>query len=88
LVAPPFANSKDVAQADDAVIEIDLGRSPTKLSAGIAAMRVITLPTRFLPVILPLVTLFAGASGLARTDNPYAVAGISNPAQVTQFVTG
>jgi hypothetical protein len=30
--------------------------------------------------------LFAVASGPTRADNPYAVAGISNPAQVTQFV--
>ena len=33
-----------------------------------------------------LIALFAAASGPARADNPYAVAGISNPAHVTQFL--
>ena len=33
-----------------------------------------------------LIALFVAASGLARADNPYAVAGISNPAHVTQFL--
>lgn len=33
-----------------------------------------------------LIVLFAAASGPARADNPYAVAGISNPAHVTQFL--
>jgi hypothetical protein len=50
-------------------------------------MRVTTLQTPFLRVILVLlIALFAGASGPARADNPYAVAGISDPAHVTQFV--
>ena len=33
-----------------------------------------------------LIVLFAAASSPARAENPYAVAGISNPAQVTQFL--
>jgi hypothetical protein len=33
-----------------------------------------------------LIALFAVPSGPARADNPYAVAGITNPAQVTQFL--
>jgi hypothetical protein len=37
-------------------------------------------------ILVFLIALFAVASGPARADNPYAVAGISNPAQVTQFV--
>src|SRR5689334_12842874 len=46
-----------------------------------AVMRVTTLQTPFLRVILVLlIALFAGASGPARADNPYAVAGISDPA--------
>jgi hypothetical protein len=50
-------------------------------------MRVTTLQTPFLRVILVLlIALFAGASGPARADNPYAVAGISDPAHVTQFL--
>ena len=50
-------------------------------------MRVITLQRPFRSVILVLLTaLFAGASGPARADNPYAVAGISDPAHVTQFL--
>jgi hypothetical protein len=50
-------------------------------------MRVTILQKPFLRVILVLlIALFAGASGPARADNPYAVAGISDPAQVTQFV--
>jgi hypothetical protein len=85
-IAPPFANSKDVAQADKAVIEVILVDAPAKLSAGILVMRVITLKTPFLRVILFLLIALAGASGPARADNPYAGAGISNPAQVTQFV--
>jgi hypothetical protein len=50
-------------------------------------MRVTTLPTPFLRVILVLLSaLLAGPSGPARADNPYAVAGISDPAHVTQFL--
>jgi hypothetical protein len=50
-------------------------------------MRVVTLQTPFMHVILVLlIALFAVASGPARADNPYAVAGISDPAQVTQFL--
>ena len=37
-------------------------------------------------ILVFLIALFAVASGPARGDNPYAVAGISNPAQVTQFL--
>jgi hypothetical protein len=37
-------------------------------------------------ILVFLIAVFAVASGPARADNPYAVAGISNPAQVTQFV--
>jgi hypothetical protein len=49
-------------------------------------MSVITLQTPFLRVILVLLIALAGASGPARADNPYAVAGISDPAHVTQFL--
>ena len=50
-------------------------------------MRVTTLQTPFLRVILVLlIVLLAVRFGPARADNPYAVAGISNPAQVSQFV--
>src|SRR5437660_1720387 len=65
------------------VISVD---APAKLSAGILVLRVIGLKTPFLRVILFLLIALAGASGPARADNPYAVAGISDPAQVTQFV--
>jgi hypothetical protein len=37
-------------------------------------------------VLALLIALFAAASGPARADNPYAAAGISNPAHVTQFL--
>jgi hypothetical protein len=37
-------------------------------------------------VLVIMIALFAVASGPARADNPYAVAGISNPAHVTQFL--
>ena len=50
-------------------------------------MRVTTLQTPFLRVILVLlIALFAGASGPAPANNPYAAAGISDPAHVTQFL--
>jgi hypothetical protein len=42
------------------------------------------IPMRVILVIL--IALFAVASGPARADNPYAVAGISSPAKVAQFV--
>jgi hypothetical protein len=52
-------------------------------------MRVITIQTPFPRVILVLlIALFAGASDPARADNQYAVAGITNPAHVTQFLAG
>lgn len=37
-------------------------------------------------VILALLIALFAVAGPARADNPYAVAGISNPAQVTQFL--
>jgi hypothetical protein len=37
-------------------------------------------------VLALLIALFVVASGPARADNPYAVAGISDPAHVTQFL--
>ena len=37
-------------------------------------------------VVLALLIALFVASGPARADNPYAVAGISNPAHVTQFL--
>jgi len=37
-------------------------------------------------ILVILIALFAVTSGPARADNPYAVAGISNPAHVTQFL--
>jgi hypothetical protein len=37
-------------------------------------------------VLALLIALFVAASSPARADNPYAVAGISNPAHVTQFL--
>jgi hypothetical protein len=37
-------------------------------------------------VLVILIALFAVTSGPARADNPYAAAGISNPAHVTQFL--
>jgi hypothetical protein len=49
-------------------------------------MSVNTLQTPFLRVILVLLIALAGASGPARADNPYAVAGISDAAHVTQFL--
>jgi hypothetical protein len=50
-------------------------------------MRVTTLQTPFLRVILVLlVALVGGAPGPARADNPYAVVGISDPVHVTQFL--
>lgn len=36
--------------------------------------------------VLALITLFMATSGPVLADNPYAVAGISNPAHVTQFI--
>ena len=38
-------------------------------------------------VLALLIVLFVATSGPARADNPYAVAGISNPANFTQFLT-
>ena len=50
-------------------------------------MRVTTLQRSFRYIIFALlIALLAVAFDPARADNPYAVAGISNPAQVTQFV--
>jgi hypothetical protein len=50
-------------------------------------MRVTTLQRPFRHVILALlIALLAVPFGPALADNPYAVAGISNPAQVTEFV--
>jgi hypothetical protein len=37
-------------------------------------------------ILVLLIGLFAVTSDLARADNPYAVAGISDPAQVTLFL--
>jgi len=37
-------------------------------------------------ILVILIALFAVTSGPARADNPYAVAGISNPTHVTQFL--
>ena len=37
-------------------------------------------------ILVFLIALFAVTSGQARADNPYAVAGISDPAQVALFV--
>jgi hypothetical protein len=37
-------------------------------------------------ILVILIALFAVTSGPARADNPYAVAGISNPAHVTLFL--
>lgn len=50
-------------------------------------MPVVALQKPFRRVVVAfLIALFAVASGPACADNPYAVAGISNPAQVTQFL--
>jgi hypothetical protein len=37
-------------------------------------------------ILVLLIALFAAASGSARAENPYAAAGISNPAHVAQFL--